>query len=377
MAENETGQERTEEATGKRREEAREKGQIPRSRELNTVLMLLASGAGIWMVGDNIVDGMTEVLRDNLAISRADIFNPSSMTIFFMRSLKIALDSVLPLLVILLIVAIVAPMLLGGWSLSFEPMKPDLKKLDPIKGTIRLFSAKSLMELVKALIKFLLVGAVGYFLLIAYLPRFIELGNMELEAGLAYVGNELLWMFILLSFVLVLVVLADVPFQMWDHARKQKMTRQEVKDEHKQTEGSPEMRSKVRQTQRELAQRRMMQEVPKADVVITNPTHFAVALRYDQDTMSAPIVVALGADEVAGHIRRIALANDVPILSVPPLARALFYNCKLESEIPPGLYLAVAQVLAYIFQLNNYQRDGATVPAFNANVDIPDDLRKE
>jgi flagellar biosynthetic protein FlhB len=377
MAENDNGQERTEEATGKRKQEARDKGQIARSRELNTLLMLLLSGAGMFFLGDDLVRDLMQVLRDNLVIERADIFDVTAMTSKFLTSLRDALNAVVPLFFLLVMVAILAPMALGGWSFSFHPMKPELKKIDPIKGMTRVFSLKGLMELAKALAKFLLVGSVGFWLLQVKIPGFMGLGNETLEQGIARMGDELLWAFLLLSSALIAVVAVDVPFQLWDHARKQKMTRQEVKDEHKETEGSPEMKGKVRQTQREIAQRRMMQEVPKADVVITNPTHYAVALRYDQERMGAPIVVALGADEIAGHIRRIATANDVPILSAPPLARALYYNSELDAEIPAGLYLAVAQVLAYVYQLRHYELNGGLAPEFNADVPIPDDLKRD
>ncbi|NOX76121.1 MAG: flagellar biosynthetic protein FlhB, partial [Gammaproteobacteria bacterium] len=195
--------------------------------------------------------------------------------------------------------------------------------------------------------------------------------------SLGQLGTDLIWVFLLLSSTLVLIVLVDVPFQLWDHSRKQKMTLQEVKDEQKEAEGNPEMKSKVRQTQREISQRRMMQAVPDADVVVTNPTHYAVALKYDQLSMGAPIVVALGVDEVAGHIRRIAVANDVPILSAPPLARALYHNSELDTEIPAGLFLAVAQVLAYVYQLQRYELNGGLAPEFSADSPIPDDLKRD
>ena len=377
MAENDNGQERTEEATAKRKQESRDKGQIARSKELNTLLVLLVSGGGLMFFGAHMIQGLMELLRTNLVIDRAAMFNPAAMMMTFVDALYGAIDVVMPLFVLLVITAIVAPMALGGWSFSFKPLEPDFKKIDPIKGMGRVFSLKGLMELVKALAKFLLVGSVGYLLLEYKLPDFIALGNLSLEQGISEMGSDLLWIFILLSSALILVAIVDVPFQLWDHNRKQKMTRQEIKDEYKDTEGSPELKARVRQTQRELAHRRMMEAIPKADVVVTNPTHYAVALRYDQESMGAPIVVALGVDEVAANIRRVALANDVPLLSAPPLARALYFNTKLDQEIPAGLYLAVAQVLAYIYQLRHYYSNGGVAPEFNADVPIPDDLRRD
>ena len=377
MAENENGQERTEEATSKRKSDSRKKGEVARSKELTTVLMLLASGTGFFFLGSKLVADLMQILRDSLTIERAQIFELNTYPVLFLDTIHKALTAVSPLFILLVITAIVAPLAMGGWSFSVTPITPDLKKMDPIKGLARVFSAKGLMELAKALVKFVLVGSVGLWLLNGKIEGFLELGSQNLTQGISQLGSELIWSFILLSSALLLVAAADAPFQLWDHSRKQKMTRQEVKDEGKETDGNPEIKSRVRQTQREISQRRMMQEVPKADVVITNPTHYAVAIRYDQSTMGAPIIVALGADEIAGHIRRIAAANDVPILSAPPLARALYHNCDLDQEIPAGLFLAVAQVLAYVYQLHHYELNGGLSPEFNSDVPIPDDLRRD
>lgn len=377
MAENENGQERSEEATAKRKQESRDKGEIARSKELTTLLMMMISGAGFVFLGSGLVKDLMQILRSSLTIEREKIFDLTSYPSFFIETLQSAIYAVMPLFALLVIAAIIVPMAMGGWSFSLKPITPDLKKMDPIKGLGRVFSPKGLMELGKALAKFLLVGSMGYFLLKTKVEEFLSLGNEGLEQGIARMGDEIMWAFILLSSMLIFVALVDVPFQMWDHSRKQKMTRQEIKDENKETDGNPEVKGKVRQMQQEISQRRMMQEVPKADVVITNPTHFAVALRYEQGGMGAPTVVALGADEVAGHIRRIAVANDVPLLSSPPLARSLYYNCELNMEIPAGLFLAVAQVLAYVYQLRNYEFNGGSAPEFNADVPIPDDLKRD
>jgi len=377
VAESETGQERTEEATEKRKQKSRDKGEVVRSKELTTLVMMLVSGAGFVFLGSALVGDLMQVLRVHLNIERELIFDLASYPGLLFETLQFSIFAVMPLFILLALVAIIAPMALGGWTFSVKPLQPEFKKMDPVKGMGRVFSLKGLMELVKALAKFLLVGAVTYFLLKNNLEGFFSLGNESLEQGIARMGEELMWMFILLSSALFFVVLVDTPFQIWDHNRKQKMTLQEVRDERKETDGNPEMKSKIRQTQQEISQRRMMEEVPKADVVITNPTHFAVALRYDQINMGAPIVVALGADEVAGHIRRIALANDVPLLSAPPLARSLYFNCELNEEIPAGLFLAVAQVLAWVYQLRQYERNGGVVPDFDADVSIPDDLKRD
>ncbi|MBL1277747.1 MAG: flagellar biosynthesis protein FlhB [Ectothiorhodospiraceae bacterium] len=377
MAENENGQERSEEATEKRKKESRDKGEIPRSKELTTFLLLVVSGSGLIFMGSDLVAGLMQILRDSLTLDREQIYAVETFPLVFLKMVEAGLTAVFPFFLLLVITAIIAPLAMGGWSFSLKPLGPDIKKMDPIKGLGRVFSAKGLMELAKALAKLVLVGSVGIWILQEKLDDFILLGSQELEVGIAQLGSELVWIFILLSSALLIVALIDAPFQMWDHSRKQKMTRQEIKDEQKETDGNPELKSRIRQTQREISQRRMMQEVPKADVVVTNPTHYAVAIRYDQTAMGAPIIVALGADEMAGHIRRIAEANDVAILSAPPLARALFHNCELNAEIPAGLFLAVAQVLAYVYQLHHYELEGGISPSFNSDVPIPDDLQRD
>ena len=337
----------------------------------------MVSGAAFLSLGSGLIADIMEILRSHLTIERDFIFDETLYPQLFLNTLQDALNAVFPLFILLVIGALVAPLAMGGWTFSLKPLQPDFKKIDPIKGMSRIFSLKSLMELGKALFKFLLVGSMGYWLLQSKIDGFLSLGNETLEQGISRLGTELIWAFILLSSALIIVALADAPFQLWDHSRKQKMTRQEIKDEQKETDGNPEVKSKIRQTQQEISRRRMMQEVPKADVVITNPTHYAVALRYDQMKMSAPIVVALGADEIAGHIRRIALANDVPLLSAPPLARALYHNCDLNAEIPAGLFLAIAQVLAYVYQLRRYELNGGVAPEFNVDAPIPDDLKRD
>jgi flagellar biosynthetic protein FlhB len=281
--------------------------------------------------------------------------------------------AVSPFLLVMLITAFAAPIALGGWSFSTEALafKPD--KLDPLQGMKRIFAVRGLVELVKSLAKFLLIGSVGAGLLWHYLPELMGLGRESVESGLAHTGSILSKAFIVLSASLLLIAAVDVPFQLWDHAKNLKMTRQEIRDEHKNTEGKPEVKSRIRQMQRDIAQRRMMQEIPKADVVITNPTHYAVALRYDAAKMSAPVVVAKGVELVASQIRTVAVANKVPLYEAPPLARALYYSTEINHEVPAGLYLAVAQILAYVFQLKASVR-GGPIPNRPANVTVSDEF---
>ena len=373
MAENQDGQEKTEQATPKRREEARNKGQVPRSRELTTMAMLLMAAIAMTFMGERMVVQLGEVMHLGLAVERAKIFDPWTAIELFGQALSLGIMLMLPFLVLMVATALAAPVALGGWSFSAEALAFKFDKLNPVSGLKRIFAARGVMELVKALAKFLLIGLIGALLLWYFLPQLMGLGREEPAVGLAHTGQILARSFVVLSASLALIAAIDVPFQLWDHAKNLKMTRQEVRDEHKNTEGKPEVKAKVRTLQREIAQRRMMSEVPKADVVITNPTHYAIALRYDADNMAAPVVVAKGVELVASQIRTVAVAHRVPIFEAPPLARALYYSTEIEQQVPAGLYLAVAQVLAYVFQLRATAR-GGPVPVPPEDIPVPDEF---
>ncbi|UCE77710.1 MAG: flagellar type III secretion system protein FlhB [Gammaproteobacteria bacterium] len=373
MAENQDGQEKTEEATPKRLEEARNKGQVPRSRELTTMAMLLMAAIAMTFMGERMVAQLGDIMRLGLAVERAKIFDPWSVIELFGQAVSLGILLMLPFLVLMVATALAAPVALGGWSFSTEALAFKFDKLNPVTGLKRIFAARGVMELVKALAKFLLIGLIGALLLWHFLPQLMGLGREDPAVGLAHAGQILSRSFVILSASLALIAAIDVPFQLWDHAKNLKMTRQEVRDEHKNTEGKPEVKAKVRTMQREIAQRRMMSEVPKADVVITNPTHYAIALRYDADKMAAPVVVAKGVELVASQIRTVAVANKVPIFEAPPLARALYYSTEIDQQVPAGLYLAVAQVLAYVFQLRATVR-GGPVPVPPEDIPVPDEF---
>ncbi len=377
MAESGSGQEKTEEPTPKKIQEARKEGQVPRSRELTTLIMLLAAGGGFMFFGKDIVENLLVILHSNFSIERSRLFQEKALISQFMDSISSALLALIPFFILMVISAIASSILLGGWSFSLKALAPKLSKIDPIQGMSRVVSTKGLVELMKALLKFILVAFVGFILFKQYIGGFLNLGNMQVGDGIAILGSNLLWIYILLSCSLVLVALIDIPFQLYDYNKQQKMTKQEVKDEHKESEGNPEIRKKVKQTQFDISQRRMMEAIPDADVVITNPSHYAVALKYDQLEMSAPIVVGMGLDLVALQIRRIASANEVPILESPALARSIYHNSKLGQEIPAGLYHAVAQVLAYLYQLKQYERDGGVAPNPVSDLPIPDELKRD
>ena len=368
----ETGQERTEQPTPKRLREAREKGQVPRSKELNSMALLMASAGGFLLMGENILTGMQEILSGGLALENAHDIDKRGLILLLGNTLLQSLLVVAPLLLLLMVVIVLTPIGLGGWSFSTKALSFKWEKLDPIKGIGRIFSWRGLMELLKVLAKFGLVAAISVMFLWSLIEEILGLGAEPIKPALAHVANLCGWSFLASSSVLIIVAAIDVPFQLWQHTKQLRMTKQEVKDETKETDGRPEVKSRIRMLQQELSQRRMMEAVPQADVVITNPTHYAVALRYDASQMQAPVVVAKGADLVAARIRQVAGKHEVTIVSAPPLARALYASTDLNQEIPAGLYVAVANILSYVYQLNALQA-GDAIPAEPTDLPIPDE----
>jgi len=367
------GQERTEKATSKRLQEARKKGQVPRSRDLNTTLLLLLSSLAFLVLGPGMLEGMIGMIRGGLEIPRARLFDPEQLLTALVHDFHYTLLLLAPFLLVTLIAALLGPLALGGWAFSAEALAFDLTKLDPVKGLGRLFSAQGLVELVKSIAKVVLVGGVATAMLWQFRNQILSMSYEPLWSAAAHGAHLIGVTLLVLSAALVVIAAIDVPFQIWNHGRQLRMTRQEVKDEFKETEGDPQIRARVRRLQREMAQRRMMEEVPKADVVVTNPTHFAVALRYDQERMGAPRVVAKGVDLVALKIRSVAQANGVPVFSAPPLARALYHRTKLEQEVPAALYVAVAQVLAYVYHLRAAREGGFEEPPPPTDLPVPDE----
>lgn len=372
MAENQDGQERSEEATSKRLDEARRKGQIPRSREFNSMIMLLSFSLSLLMMGGTLMENFADMLRDGLTLERGMIFDPAGVVTGLGRMLNEAFWMLLPFLGVSVVAALFSSVAIGGWSFSVEALAFKAEKLNPISGMKRIFALRGLVELLKALAKVLLIGGVAVLLMRHLGDDVIGLGYQAPEMALGQAGQILARSFLLLSLVLILIAAVDIPFQLWDHAQQMKMTKQEVRDEHKDTDGRPEVKSRVRQMQREMAQRRMMEAVPEADVIITNPTHYAVALKYDGTSMRAPRVVAKGRNLIAAQIRAKAMEHEVPIFSAPPLARAIYHSTELDQEIPAGLYFAVAQVLAYIYQLKSARAGYA--PQAPADLPVPDEL---
>ncbi len=378
MAESESGQDKTEDPTDKRKREAREKGEIARSKELNTVFVMIVGAAGLLAFGGSMAEMMMQLMRDNFVISRDALMDDRSMGLMLMASGKAALLSLQPLLIALTLAALIGPISLGGWLFAAGSLAPKFSRMNPAAGIKRMFSAKSLMELLKALAKFFVVLLVAVVVLAKDKNDLLAIAHEPMELAVVHslqlVGWSTLWM----AFGLVIIAAVDAPIQLWEAHKKLLMTKQEVRDEHKDSEGRPEVKQRIRQLQREMSQRRMMAAIPDADVVITNPTHYAVALKYDPDKGGAPMLLAKGSDFMALKIREIAAQHEILLLESPALARSIYYSTELEQEIPAGLYLAVAQVLAYVYQIRQYRAGRGKRPdPLNENLPIPPDLRRD
>jgi flagellar biosynthetic protein FlhB len=376
MAENHDGQEKSFEPSARRLDEAKRRGQVPRSRELNTVAVTLAGVAAIVLLGDRVMQDLRGLVVEHFALSRADVFDPAAVLRHLGDALTASLLILAPFFAVTVAAAMLASVALGGVQVSTEALRFDLGKLSPLQGMKRILSLHGLAELVKALAKFVFLGGVAALLVWTEFEHFVRLATMEVDAALAETADLLGWTTLVVASSAILLALVDVPFQLWDYKRQLKMTQQEVRDELKDTEGRPEVRSRIRQLQREVARRRMMEEVPKADVIVTNPTRYAVALRYDAGRMQAPVLVAKGTELVAANIRKIGQAHAVPVVEAPALARSLYFNVELGDPIPAGLYLAVAKLLAYVFQLRTVRQQGGSAPDV-PDFPVPDELRRE
>jgi len=366
--------ERTEPASQRRIEQAREKGQVPRSRELATFAVLLAAGGGLTLMGSGLMHSMSDLMRVGLQLDRSAAFDASLMMSRLQQGSQDMLVAFVPFMLVMLVTALAAPMLLSGWLFSAEALQPDFSRLNPLKGIARIFSWHSVAELVKAIAKTLLIGGVAGWVIWHQKEALMALATQPLDVGLANVGSLAASTFLAIVGSMILLVAIDVPFQLWEHSSKMKMSREELRQEAKEMEGDPQIKARIRALQREAARRRMMAEVPKADVIVTNPAHYAVALRYQDSKMRAPQVVAKGSQLVAARIRELGLEHNIPIVQAPPLARALYRHAELGQEIPAALYTAVAEVLAYVYQLRRYRSEGGTAPQAPQDLPVPPDL---
>ncbi|EJM69679.1 flagellar biosynthetic protein FlhB [Pseudomonas sp. GM50] len=378
MAESESGQDKTEDPTEKRKKDSRDKGEIARSKELNTLAVMLAGAGALLIFGGALAQDMMELMRMNFTLSREVILDQRNMGTFLLHSGQIALLAIQPVMITLLLAALIGPISLGGWLFAAGSMAPKFSRMNPGAGLKRMFSAKALVELLKALAKFFIVLFVALAVLSSDIDDLMRIAHEPLDMAIIHslqvVGWSTLWM----ACGLIIIAMVDVPVQLWESHKKLQMTKQEVRDEHKDQEGKPEVKQRIRQLQREMSQRRMMAAIPEADVVITNPTHYAVALKYDPDKGGAPMLIAKGSDFLALKIREIAVANNVLLLESPALARSIYYSTELEQEIPGGLYLAVAQVLAYVYQIRQYRAGKGKRPdPLQDDLPIPPDLRRD
>jgi len=374
MAEEDSSQEKTEEPTPRRLEKAKEDGQTARSKELNTTAILLFGAIGLVFFGPFMAEQVFSVARYNLSIQREAAFDPATMFAHMGDSMWAAMAALAPWLALMLVAAFLGPLGIGGWLFSTKAIMPKASRINPLSGLKRMFSMNSLVELFKAWAKVLVVGTVAYFTIDYFFADSMALQRKDVRPAIAESVDIILWSAVILCASTILIAIVDVPWQIYSHTKKLRMSMQEIKDEFKDTEGKPEIKSKIRQLQREAAQRRMMGAVPDADVVITNPTHYAVALSYAGGG-GAPVVVAKGVDNAAMKIREIAKENNVPQMEAPPLARALYKHTRIDDEIPEGLYVAVAQVLAYIFQLDQFAKGNGPKPDRRPDLPIPPDLR--
>jgi flagellar biosynthetic protein FlhB len=348
--------EKTEPASPKRLRQARENGDIPRSREVATFTVLMTAGAGLWMLGGGVVAKLSSALERGLSLDREQIYNPNVLIERITADIAGVMLACLPLAVAIMLVAVVSPLLIGGWNFSAKSFMPNFGKLNPLNGLGNMVSTNALVELLKAVAKTLLVGAVAWYVVMSEINAVVGLAVEPVGAATAHLAGLVARAFLIMVAALGAIALLDGPYQKWHYANKLKMTRQEVIQESKESDGNPQIKGKIRQLQREMAKKRMMSNVPTADVVVTNPTHFAVALKYGEGQRGAPRVVAKGTDEVAAKIREIAKENKVALLEAPALARALYKHTDIDDEIPEALYSAVAEVLAYVYQLRAYTK---------------------
>jgi len=369
--------ERTESATPRRLEKAREEGQIARSQELSTFVVLLAGVGGLWFMGSSLLERISGMMKSGLQFKSGPASDPQFMVLRLHEFLGDTLLGLLPFLLLLSVAALTAPLFLNGWIFTFTPLKFDFERLSPARGLGRIFSLPGLAEFAKAVAKALVIGGVAAWVMWHNQEALLSLSGHTVEDGSAQMANLLGSSVLTVVFAMLVIAAIDVPYQLWSYHRGLRMTREEVRQEAKENEGDPHVKARIRSIQRETARRRMMAEIPKADVIVTNPTHYAVALRYHSETMRAPKVVAKGAHLLAQRIRELGEQHHIPVLEAPPLARALYHHTELGDEIPETLYTTVAELLAYVFQLRRYREVGGVMPAAPEHLPVPDNLDPE
>jgi flagellar biosynthetic protein FlhB len=368
--------EKTEQPTPKKLQDAAEKGQIARSKDLGTAFVLIGSAAALLVFGKMLAMAMLDICQRMLRLNPKDIFEPNSMFTAWGAAGEKLVVPLGGIFVLILIAAFLGNTLLGGFNFSLQAAAPKASKMDPMKGFKRMFGLQALVELLKSILKVIVVMGIAYLLLKVFFADIMALSLMSEPNNIESALYFLAWLFLGLCSSVSVIAVVDAPYQKWNHIKQLKMSLQEIKDEHKNSEGDPQIKARIRRTQMQMSMKRMMQEVPKADVIVTNPTHYAVALKYDQGKFRAPVVVAKGVDEVAMHIRKIGNEHKVPVIESPGLARSIFYTTQLDHPIPEQLFAAVAQVLAYVYQLKMYKKGKGSRPKTLAKeLPIPDDYR--
>ncbi|MBX8534192.1 flagellar type III secretion system protein FlhB [Pseudomonas cichorii] len=364
-------EDKTEAATPRRIEKAREQGQVVRSREMNTFIMLLAGIGGLWIMGGKLYDNLGQVMEQALLFDRTQLFDTARMLSALWSLSQTALFALVPFFALMVMAALGAPALLGGLVITLAAARPQFSRINPVSGLARLFSVQVLAELAKAVAKATLIGLVTYFFLKAHIDQLLSLPQMPATLALAVVMALTAKACVMCVAVLIIVVGMDVPYQLWTYAKNLRMSKDDLRQEHKNSDGDPHIKARIRHIQQSRARRRMMSKVPKADVIIANPSHFAVALSYQRNQTGAPKVVAKGADDVALRIREIGMEHNLPMLEAPPLARALYFHVDLDREIPAELYTVVAEVLAWAIRLKRVNEYGGDIPPTPVNLKVP------
>lgn len=374
MADQDSDQEKTEEATPQRQEKSRKDGEVARSRELTTFLLLLGGVIGLWSMGSMLYGQLGLMMEQAFLFERSHAMETAPMLAQALDLGQRTLFAMLPLFMLLVVIALTAPALLGGWLISGKSLKPQLSKLNPAKGIKRILGAQALVELVKAFAKAVLIGGVGAAFLYTNRQSFMALMDQPIHQALAKGLNMAAQASGLMVLTLLVVILIDVPYQLWSHAKKLRMSKDEIKREHKESEGDPQVKARIRQQQQAMSRGRMMSKVPEADVIVTNPTHYAVALQYREGGMAAPRVIAKGADNIAARIRELGDENNIPRLEAAPLARSLYQFVDIDQEVPAALYTAIAEVMAWAFGLKNAETSGSEKPPTPRDLLVPDAL---
>ena len=371
---NDSDLEKTETASGSRIQKAYEDGDVPRSKELSTAATLFTAGVCLWGMGGFLEEALKNLMINGMKFDSKVAMDPVSALSKIYEQVGDLIIVFIPIFVFILMSEILSPIGIGGWNMSTKMLTPNLDKLNPISGFGNIFNKNSWVELLKSICKVGLIAIISYLAISYSLPDLMKLPLLPIETGLSNTVNFLIVTFFLILIGYLIIVAIDVPYQLHRYAEKLKMSVQEVREEMRDSNGSPEIKAKIRQQQIAMSRRRMMSQIQNADVVITNPTHYAVAVKYDSEVMGAPRILAKGSDAVALRIREIAREHEILMVESPKLARALYAHTEVEQEIPEALYLAVAEILAYVFQVRSFNGRDGEYPTMPQSVEVPDEL---